>query len=61
MRRVYDYEKLFDGREHRMRRDRDFVISPQSLQVIILKQAGRKGVKVTTRVWNGDVLVQAVS
>lgn len=60
MRRMYPWEKWLDGREHRLRADRDFVVSIATMQTIIHIAARRRKQRVQTKAWNGVLFVQAV-
>lgn len=59
MKRMYPWEKWFNGREHRLRPDIDFAISIPTMQIVICNAARRRGIEVSTRTWQGRLLVQA--
>jgi hypothetical protein len=53
----YPWEKWTDGKIRRLKRGRDFEVSPNSFQRIVWETARRRGLNVQTQIEDDDTVV----
>jgi hypothetical protein len=56
---LYDWDNWLDGQVWELEKGKDFTVGVTSFRSLASKTAGRRGIKVKTRVKDGNLFIQA--